>query len=312
MGRSSSVEERVSPWKFGGLSWDELGRRTAARVYKDDVLGRAAQLSYFFIFALFPLLFFLASLLGYFAQSGTRMRADLLRYLAAVVPRKASALIRDTLEEITAGSSGGKVSFGLLVAVLTASFGMSAVISTLNAAYGVRESRPWWKAQALAVALTVALALLIVSALALLLYGGSIGEWLAAKYSAGNTAALAWGLLQWPLVLAFVLLALALVYYFAPDVRDMRWQWITPGSVLGLGVWLAASFIFRAYLSVFDTYSTTYGSLGAVMVLLLWLYLTGAAVLVGGEMNAVIENAAAQAGTPEAKERGEKQPGEHT
>jgi membrane protein len=311
MGQLTSVEERASPWKFGGLTWRELGRRTAARLYRDDVLGRAAQLSYFFIFALFPLLFFLASLLGYFAQAGTRMRADLLRYLAAVVPRKASVLIRDTLEEITAGSSGGKVSFGLLVALLTASFGMGAVISTLNAAYGVRESRPWWKSQVLAVALTAALALLIVSALALVLYGGNIGEWLAAKYSLGDASTLAWGVLQWPLVLAFVLFAFALVYYLAPNVRDMRWQWITPGSVLGLGLWLLASFILRAYLSVFDTYSTTYGSLGAVMVLLLWLYLTGVAILVGGEMNAVIEDAAARAGAPDAKEHGEKQPGEH-
>ena len=311
MGPLTSVEERVSPWKFGGLTCRELGRRTAARVYRDDVLGRAAQLSYFFIFALFPLLFFLASLLGYFAQAGTQMRADLLRYLAAVVPQKASVLIRDTLEEITAGSSGGKVYFGLLVALLTASFGMSAVISTLNAAYGVRESRPWWKAQLLAVALTAALALLIVSALALVLYGGTIGEWLAAKISPGGAFTPAWGVLQWLIALAVVLLAFALVYYFAPNVKDVRWQWITPGSVLGLALWLFASFMFRTYLSFFDTYSTAYGSLGAVMVLLLWLYLTGMAILIGGEMNAVIEDAAARAGVPDAKERGEKRPGEH-
>lgn len=306
-----SVEERASPWKFGGLTWRELGRRTAARIYNDDVLGKAAQLSYFFIFALFPLLFFLASLLGYFAQTGTQMRDELLRYLAAVVPRKASVLIRDTVDEITAGSSGGKVSFGLLVALLTASFGMGSVISTLNSAYGVKESRPWWKAQALAVALTAGLALLIISALALVLYGGNIGEWVAAKYSLGDAFTLAWGVLQWPVVLAVVLLAFALIYYFSPNVKDMKWQWITPGSVLGLGLWLLASFIFRAYLSLFDTYGAAYGSLGAMMVLLLWLYLTGVAILVGGEMNAAIEDAAARAGVPEAKERGEKRPGEH-
>lgn len=307
----TSVEERASPWKFGGLTWRQLSRRTAARVYNDDVLGKAAQLSYFFIFALFPLLFFLASLLGYFAQTGTEMRDELLRYLAAVVPRKASVLIRDTVDEITAGSSGGKVSFGLLVALLTASFGMGSVISTLNSAYGVKESRPWWKAQALAVALTAGLALLIISALALVLYGGQIGEWVAGKYSLGGAFTLAWGVLQWPVVLAVVLLAFALIYYFSPNVKDMRWQWITPGSVVGLGLWLLASFIFRAYLSIFDTYGAAYGSLGAMMVLLLWLYLTGVAILVGGEMNAAIEDAAARAGVPEAKERGEKRPGEN-
>ena len=307
----TSVVEKASPWKFGGLSWSQLSRRTAARIYHDDVLGKAAQLSYFFIFALFPLLFFLASLLGYFAQTGTEMRDELLRYLAAVAPRKASVLISDTVDEITAGSSGGKVSFGLLAALLTASFGMGSVISTLNSAYGVKESRPWWKAQALAVALTVGLTLLIISALVLVLHGGHIGEWIAAKYSLGGAFTLAWGVMQWPVVLAVVLLAFALVYYFSPNVKDMRWQWITPGSVLGLALWLLASFIFRAYLGVFDTYGAAYGSLGAMMVLLLWLYLTGVAILVGGEMNAVIEDAAARAGVPEAKERGEKRPDEH-
>ena len=110
-----------SLWKLGGLSRRELARRTWARIFKDDVFGRAAQLSYFFIFSLFPLLFFLASLLGYFTQSGSELRDELLRYLSAVVPRKASLLIRDTLDEITRASSGGKISFGLLLALWTVS-----------------------------------------------------------------------------------------------------------------------------------------------------------------------------------------------
>lgn len=304
------VEERVSPWKLGGLGWRQLGRRTAARVYKDDVFGRAAQLSYFFIFSLFPLLYFLASLLGYFTQSGPELRQSLLRYLAGVVPRKASELIRDTLVEITEAASGSKISFGVLLTVWTASFGVGAIISTLNAAYGVKETRPWWKVQGVAVALTGAVVLLVVSALALVLYGGHIGQFLAGRFDLGGAFTSVWDVVQWAVVFGFVLLALALVYYYAPDVREIRWQWITPGSAVALGLWLAVSFCFRLYLHYFDTYSTTYGSLGAVMILLLWLYLTGVAVLVGGEMNAVIEDAAARAGHDEAKERGEKAPGD--
>ncbi|MDQ3804977.1 MAG: YihY/virulence factor BrkB family protein [Acidobacteriota bacterium] len=304
------VEERASPWKLGGLTLRRLARRTGARVYKDDVLGKAAQLSYFFIFSLFPLLYFLASLLGYFTQTGPELRESLLHYLATVVPRKASALIRDTLEEITAASSGGKISFGLVLTIWTASFGVGAIISTLNAAYGVKETRPWWKVQGVAVALTGALALLVISSLALVLYGGQIGDLLAGRYHFGAAFTAAWNVVQWFIVLAFVLFALALVYYFAPCVEEMRWQWVTPGSALALALWLLVSFGFRLYLHFFDTYSTAYGSLGAVMILLLWLYLTGAAILVGGEMNAVIEDAAARAGVPEAKERGEKAPGE--
>ena len=304
------IEERASPWKLGGLGWRQLGRRTGARVYKDDVLGRAAQLSYFFIFSLFPLLYFLASLLGYFTQTGPELRESLWRYLASVVPVKATALIRDTLVEITEASSGSKISFGVLLTIWTASFGVGAIISTLNAAYGVKESRPWWKVQAMAVGLTLALALFVVTALALVLYGGQIGQFLADGYDLGAAFTAAWGVLQWIIVLGCVLLALALVYYCAPDVKEIKWQWITPGSLVALGLWLLVSFAFRLYLRYFDTYSTTYGSLGAVMSLLLWLYLTGVAVLVGGEMNAVIEDAAARAGVEDAKQRGEKSPGE--
>lgn len=300
----------MSLWGRGGLAWGELARRTWARAWKDDVLGRAAQLSYFFIFALFPLLFFLASLLGYFTQAGTELRGEMLRYLSAVVPRKASALINDTLTEITQSSSGGKISFGLLLALWTASFGVGAIISTLNAAYGVKETRPFWKTQVISVSLTVAVAVLSISALALLLYGGQIGALLAARLDLGDAFKSAWNVFQWPLVLAFVLLAFALIYFHAPNVKEIRWYWVTPGSALALLLWLAVSFAFRTYLRFFDTYSTAYGSLGAVMILLLWLYLTGAAILIGGELNAVIEDAAARAGEPDAKERGEEAPGE--
>jgi membrane protein len=310
VGVRQRAREQASAWKLGGLGWRELGRRTWARIYKDDVLGRAAQLSYFFIFSLFPLLYFLASLLGYMAQGEREMQNNLLRYLGTVVPRKASALIGDTLEEITRASSGGKISFGLLLAVWTASFGVGAIISTLNSAYGVKETRSWWKAQGIAIGLTLSIALIIIAALALVLYGGNIGDLIAARLAFGDAFAVAWNVLQWPIVLGFVLAALALVYYFAPNVKEIRWQWITPGSVLALVVWLFVSSLFRIYLRFFDTYSTAYGSLGAVMILLLWLYLTGAAILVGGELNAVIEDAAARAGVPEAKERGEQAPGE--
>jgi membrane protein len=113
-----------------------------------------------------------------------------------------------------------------------------------------------------------------------------------------------------PVVLLFVLLAFALIYYFAPDVREQKWYWITPGSLAGVGLWLLVSFIFRLYLRYFDSYSLTYGSLGAVIILMLWFYITGAAILIGGKVNAEIENAAARAGVPGAKMHGEKEPDE--
>lgn len=295
-------------WKPGGLTWEEFGRRLWAQLKRDDVVGRAAQLSFFFVLALFPFLLFLTSLLGYFAGAGTELRADLLRYLSAVAPAKAYSLIYDTLDEITKERSGEKISFGLLAALWAATAGMSAIISALNAAYGVTEARVWWRKRLVALALTVALAVFINAALLLLLYGGQTGQLVAGWLDFGDAFTRAWKILQWPLVLAFVLLAFTSIYYFAPNVRDARWRWLTPGSLLAVALWLLISFGFRVYLHFFDIYGRTYGSLGAVIVLLLWLFLTGAVLLLGGEVNAVIENAAAEAGERDAKLHGRKEP----
>jgi membrane protein len=296
----------ASIWKLGGLTPREMGRRVWLEVYESDLFTRAAALSYYFLLALFPLLLFMIAMLGYFADGGTELRRDLLRYLGHVVPRSSSELIHTTIDEINEGAGGGKLSFGLLAALFFASYGMGAVSDTLNAAYGVRESRPWWRARLTAVALTIALAVLVISALTLLLYGGGIGEGAAKHFRLGGAFMFAWKVLRWPIVLAFVLFSFALIYYFAPDLRHQKWYWITPGSVTGVILWLLASFCLRIYLHYFDRYSLTYGSLGAVIILMLWFYLTGAAILVGGKVNAEIEHAAAEAGVTDAKLPGEK------
>ncbi|HEV2860615.1 MAG TPA: YihY/virulence factor BrkB family protein [Pyrinomonadaceae bacterium] len=299
---------QLSIWELGGLTWAELGRRVWAEVYRSDLFTRAAALSYYFLLALFPLLIFLTAVLGYFAEAGTELRHNLLGYLGRVAPRSAATLISTTVDEISRNADGGKLSLGLLAALWFASNGMGAVAETLNAAYGVRESRPLWRTTLVSVGLTVALAVLIISALALVLYGGEIGEAAAGRYDLGDAFTSVWSVIQWPIVLAFVLLAFGLIYYFAPDLRHQKWYWITPGSLAGVGLWLLVSCLFRVYLRYFDRYSVTYGSLGAVIILLLWFYLTGAAILVGGKVNAEIEHAAARRGTPDAKLPGEKSP----
>jgi membrane protein len=298
----------ASIWRLGGLKRRELARRVWSDLYDGDLLTRSAALSYYFLLALFPLLLFLTAMLGYFAEVGTELRGSLLNYLSSIAPRTASQLVRSTVEEITEGAGGGKLSFGLVAALWFASFGMGAVGDTLNSAYGVRESRPWWRVRLISLGLTGALAALIISALALVLYGGEIGEGLAARYDLGGAFMSVWNVIQWFIVLGFLLFALALIYYYAPDLREQHWYWITPGSLVGVALWLLVSFAFRLYLSFFDRYSVTYGSLGAVIILLLWFYMTGAAILVGGKLNAEIEHAAAEAGEPEAKLPGEKSP----
>ncbi|HEX8147822.1 MAG TPA: YihY/virulence factor BrkB family protein [Pyrinomonadaceae bacterium] len=295
---------------LGGLSWKELGKRVYAEVMDDDVLGRSAQLSYYFLLALFPALLFLTSLLGYLAGENGQLRQQLFNYLAAVLPGEASKLVAETVSDVTQSSGGGKLSFGILATFWAASNGMGAISESLNAAYDLKETRPWWKVRLTAVGLTLALTLLIVTALVLVLYGGDIADAVSIKIGLGSAFATAWKVLQWPLVLIFVLVAFALIYYFGPDSHQQDWKWITPGAVVGVALWLLISFAFKAYLSYFNSYSATYGSLGAVIILMLWFYFTGTAILVGGEINSEIENELAKQGAPDAKEKGEKAPGQ--
>lgn len=260
----------------------------------DDVFGNAAKLAYYFLLALFPLLIFLTSVIGLILGSGNGLRRTLFQYLSQVMPSTAFQLIDSTMLEVASASGAGKLSFGLLAALWAASNGMGAITDALNTAYDLKEKRSWWKRRLVAVSLTVGLSVLIIAALAFVVGGGRLSDYIAAVLGFSSALAWAWKILQWPIALGFMLLAFALIYYFAPDVRNRPWKWITPGSVIGVSLWLLASFALKSYLHFFNSYSTTYGSLGAVIVLMLWLYLTGLAVLIGGEVNAEIENAAGQ------------------
>ena len=297
-------------WRIRGWRWKAFGKHLWTKVNSDDVLNRAAILSFYFLLALFPLLLFLIALLGSFADTGTELRHNLLTYLRAIVPVSASDLINTTVDEISQKSSGGKLSFGLVTSLWFASSGMGAIIEGLNVAYDVKETRAWWKRTLLAIVLTIALAVLIITALALMFYGSRIAEGIANHYGFGAVFTAAWTVLQWLFVLVFVFLAFQLIYYFAPDLHEQQLRWLTPGAAVGVILWLLVSFLFGSYLNFHNTYSVVYGSLGAVIILLLWFYLTGVTILIGGEVNALIEQAAARAGDPEAKAAGEKSPDE--
>jgi len=300
-----------SLWALRNISWFELAKRVWTEANNDRIFGRAAELSYYFLLALFPLLIFMTSAIGLVLGSDLGTRQQLFTYLARIMPPSAFQLVNATMLEVPQASGSGKLSFGLLAALWAASNGMTAITDSLNAAYDVEETRPWWKQRLVATTLTVALSVLILAALLLVVAGGHIAEGIANAYGFGPAFATAWKIIQWPLVFAFMILAFALIYYFAPDLREQKWAWLTPGAAIGVVLWLLVSLGFRVYLEFFDSYSKTYGSLGAVIILMLWLYFTGAAVLIGGEINSEIENAAAEHGAPEPKERGEKSPEEN-
>jgi membrane protein len=267
---------------------------------EDDIFGRSAQLSYYFLLALFPLLLFLITLFGYLDSAGSHLRHQLISYLGSVMPSVALRLVVTTIDGITEARGGGKLSFGLAAALWAASSGMNAISQTLNIAYGVRETRPWWRVRLVSIALTIALSVLIISALVIVLYGGEIGRLVAAQVRLGRAFVFTWHVLQWPIALIFVFITFALIYHFAPNLKtrtqdpkfarsDYRRRWLTPGVVVAVTLWLLVSLGFRLYLYFFNSYSATYGSLGALIVLMLWFYLTGAAIILGGEINCELE-----------------------
>ncbi len=298
--------ESKSIWKLSNLSWRALGKRVWLEIYEGTLLTHAAALSFYFLLALFPLILFLITILGFFAESGTELRSQLLSTLSRIVPYSASSLIYTTVDEIGQNADGSKLSFGILTALWIASSGIGAITDALNAMYGVKESRPWWKVRLASVGLTIALAVLIITALLLILYGGELGEAVTNYFNQTRDFLTFWVIAQVPVVLVFVLFTFAMIYYYAPNLYDQKWYWITPGSVIGITLWLLVSFLFRIYLRYFDSYSATYGALGAVIVLMLWFYLTGVSILIGGKINAEIEGAAAEVGIEGAKQHGQK------
>lgn len=280
----------ISLWTRAGLTWKELGVRLWRQIYQDELLGRSAELAYFFLFSAFPLLLFLTTLLGYMAGASASLRFNLLWYLAKISPSpEVTSLLTGTLTEITVARSGVKLYASLFAALWIASNGMIAVGRTLNIACGLKETRRWWKRRIISVVLTIMFAVLIISALTVIFYGGAIAD-LLAEY-VGPFFAVVWHFLKWPLVLAFVVLSFEMVYNYAPNLGDTpNRQWVTPGAVTGVSLFLLASFGLRLYLLYFHVYSTTYGSVGAVILLLTWFYMTGFAILMGGEVNSEIGN----------------------
>ena len=292
-----------SLWKFGGLTPLSLIQLGMRKLGEDELSTRSASLSYYFILALFPLFLFLVSLIGVFAGPNSQLQQNIVSALGRLAPGSASELVRSVVHQTFRHSSGIKLTAGILGALWAASGGMSAVVVSLNKIYQVSETRPWWKQKLTIVGLTIGLAGLIIVALVLALYGGKIGQALFAHLGAGDVFRILWKVLQWPVSFAAMFLSFSLVYYFAPNIGERKWYWVTPGSAAGVALWLLASLSLRLYLHFYDNYSATYGSLGAVVILMLWLYITGLAILIGGEVNWVIENEDKKTAALEDKKR---------
>jgi membrane protein len=275
----------ISPWRLGGLSPAVVARRVYARLWQHDVFDRAASLSYYFLFALFPTLLFLTALLGLLPVP--KLMDRLLDYITRMLPGDAASLLTRTLAEIVKGARGSLVSIGVLAALWGAASGMVSIRTALNVAYGAHDRHPWWRQRFDAMALTVWFSVFTLLALVLLVFGERVGDAVAGALGVGAVFTRAWNIARWPLILLLALLGITLVFHFAPAVRH-RWHWVTPGSAFALIGWLLASYGLRLYVGYFGNYNATYGSIGGVILLMLWLYLSSLTLLVGAEIDALV------------------------
>ncbi len=292
-----SVTPMHNLWDFQGASAAVVMKRTFKSFIDDNLVSRAAELGYYFLFALFPTLVFASSIMGLAAKRASAVYSAMLEYLAIVIPHSAYQMVIDTFNQTTQASSGGKIAFGLVFALWSASVGFGAIQDTANIVYKVKETRPYWKAKLEAMLVTLMLSLVIVMTLGVLLASDFTVKQVRGLHHQhyvmlGEVGTVK--LLAWVLVLLLLMLLFAIIYYYAPDVKNSHWRWFTPGAAIGIIGWIAASLGLRVYLHYFNSYSATYGSLGAVIILLTWFYITGLMLLLGAEVNSEIAAAVAE------------------
>ena len=283
------------------ISWGELVRRTFREFVDDDCLGLAAQLAYYVVLALFPAILFLLAVASFFPIQN--LTDDMARTLGPFVSKEVLQLIQDQMQRLANAESGGLLTFGVFSALWSSSAGLIAIVSALNRAYDIVEGRPWWRVRLVAIALTLGMALFVLLALALVVAGPALARYLGDTVGLGAAFKWAWLILQWPLAFAMVTTAIGLAYYFGPDA-EQEWAWITPGAIVATALWLVVSLAFKFYVARFTDYNASYGAVGGVMVLMLWFYVSGLAILAGAELNSEIEYSSPYGKAPGQKTAG--------
>lgn len=285
-------------WDLRGIPIRDIGKRTFKAMLRDRLPSIAAELGFWFAFAIFPALVCATTILGLAARSAAQVYGQLLAYLALVVPQSALDIVLRIFHQTAANSTPGKLTFGLLAAVWSASVGISAVQDATNAVYKLEERRSYIKARVQAILLTLVLLCTITLCLASMFAGDLVSAWLHHHFYSrlfSETTVMVARVCGWIIAAALIAVSFSLVYFWAPDLRRRQWHWISPGVTLAVVGWLVASIGFRIDLHYFNTYSVTYGSLGAVIILLMWFYISGLMLLLGAEFNSELEAAAAEA-----------------
>ncbi|MBA1272427.1 YihY/virulence factor BrkB family protein [Stutzerimonas azotifigens] len=281
-------------FKTGGLSLFELAKRTIKEFANDDMSTHACALAYRALFSLFPFLLFLIAMLGFLhlPEFFTWLREQ----AALVLPDEPLEQVNGVIDQLQ-NQEAGLLSFSILLAIAAAARGVRSLMNAMNVAYDVEEGRPGWKLYLLSVVYTFALAFILLGAAGLMIIGPQVMEWLASQVGLQEIVVVLWTWLRWPVVVILLMLVVAALYYVTPDV-EQDFRFITPGSVLAVIVWIAASVGFGIYVQNFADFNATYGSIGAIIILLMYFYISAAVLLFGAELNAVIEHASSEGKDP--------------
>jgi membrane protein len=272
-----------------------LTQRIWTSLVADRVFGHAAELGFYFLFALFPTLLCGASILGLVARSAPQLSDKLLEYLSLVIPTSALTAVVDTFNQAESAATSSKLTFGTIAAIWSASVGVSAIQDTLNAVFKLTDRRSYVVARIYAILLTILLILLVGSGLGCMFAGdfaAALAEHSLHEPVASITAGVLIRSVAWAASACLLALSFAVLYFWAPDWKKRRWRWLSPGTILCIAGWLLASFGLRVYLHLFRNYTFAYGSLGAVIILLTWFYCSGLMLLLGAEIDAVVDEAA--------------------
>lgn len=276
------------PTKLPKHAWWGVLKRTVKEFNDDNLTDWAAALTYYAVLSLFPGLIVLTSVLALLGETTTQ---ELLKYVDQVAPGQAGDLVKSSIEELQKGQSAAGLLgiIGLLTAFWTASGYLGAFMRACNAVYDVEEGRPFWKTVPLRLLLTLGSVVVISLTLGALVLTGGVADAVGNFLGLGDTVVTVWDIVKWPVILLLVSLAFAVLYWAAPNVRQPAFRWVTPGSLLAIALWALATVGFAIYVANFASYNKTYGSLGGVIVFLVWLWISNIAVLLGAEFDAELE-----------------------
>lgn len=287
---------------FHGISARQFLRDLYKEISEDNVFNGAAALGYYLTLAIFPAMILLMTVIPFLPVND--VDTAIMEALGKALPQEAYDMVAKVVTEVTGNRRGGLLSFGLIGTVWAASTGMYAIMQQLNITYDVTEVRSFVRSRAIALLLSFLFVLLVIGAFSLVVLGGTVEQWIRDELGAGGAILTLFAVLRWLVIAIALLLGFALIYYLGPTV-EQKFRFITPGSVLGVTLLIIASLGFAVYVSNFADYNATYGSIGAVIILMLWLYIAGLVILVGSEINALLEHY-----SPEGKRKSEIEEGE--